>query len=176
MALPGSGGDRQAFTGLVERYWMRIYRWLYGVTRSSHTAEDLTQEVFLRAWDGLPALREESCLRPWLFRIARNCLIDSLRKPRPEPLGIAAQTARSREPDPVTAAVEREGGALVAEACAELPVHYRTALLLWTQEEMSYAEMASVLGTTEETARWRVCKARQLLLKRLGPYLDGGKS
>ncbi len=51
-------GDRDAFARLVERYWGRVYRWLHGLTMRRHLAEDLTQEVFLRAWSALPQLRQ----------------------------------------------------------------------------------------------------------------------
>jgi RNA polymerase sigma-70 factor (ECF subfamily) len=164
-------GNRESFAALVDRYWPRIYRWLYGLTRCSHTAEDLTQEVFLKAWVALPALQSGSTFRPWLFRIARNALADSQRASpavllRPLPEALAAG------PSPFEVAVGREGQALLHDACARLPFHFRSALLLWTQEGLSYGEISQALDVTEETARWRVCRARKLLLKALGSYLD----
>src|SRR5205809_222678 len=78
--------DPQAFTALVDRYWTPVYRWLYGLTRSTHTAEDLTQEVFLKAWDKLSLFHAGTNFRGWLFRIARNCFADSYRTHGPKPL------------------------------------------------------------------------------------------
>jgi len=72
-------GDREAFAALIEGYWGRVYCWLQGLTGRSHAAEDLTQEVFLRAWEELRTLQEGSRFRSWLFRIARNCFLDSRR-------------------------------------------------------------------------------------------------
>jgi RNA polymerase sigma-70 factor (ECF subfamily) len=165
-------GDRQAFAALVERYWGRIYCWLRGLTRRSHTAEDLTQEVFLRAWEELRTLQEGSSFCPWLFRIARNCFLDSRRGPRgTAPRQLPDGTA-SREPGPLANVLEQERESLVQAACRRLPIHLRAPLLLWTQEGLPYAEIAQVLSITEETARWRVCKARKVLLKVLGAYLD----
>src|SRR5438477_2236623 len=59
-------GDRDAFGGLVRHYWQLVYRWLYHRTHRHHTAEDLTQEAFLKAFTGLASFRTGSTWRPWL--------------------------------------------------------------------------------------------------------------
>src|SRR5262249_54172389 len=87
--------------------------------------------------------------------------------PRPLPERLA-----SREQGPVAAVLSQESQTLVADACARLPDHFRAPFLLRTQEDLSFTEIAHALGLTEETVRWRVFKARQLLLEELGPYLD----
>jgi RNA polymerase sigma-70 factor, ECF subfamily len=165
-------GDRAAFTALVDLYWPRIHRWLSGLLRRGGDAEDLTQDVFVKAWLALPQLHGDEHFRPWLFRIARNLAIDSRRGPRglpPQPLpnGLAAQHA---EPD--RAALEEEADRLLQAALDALSPTNRAAYLLWTQEELPYGEIAQVLGVTEETARWRVCKARKSLATELAAYLD----
>src|SRR2546428_126816 len=73
---------------------------------------------------------------------------------------------------PVATLVGRETQARVAAAVARLPQLLRAPFLLRTQEELGYREIAQVLELTEETVRWRVFKARQVLLQELGPYLD----
>jgi RNA polymerase sigma-70 factor (ECF subfamily) len=165
-------GDAEAFAALVEWYWPHIYRWLYGMTRRSHVAEDLTQDAFLKAWTALPSLADERAFRPWLFRIARNCFLDSRRGPRAAPVQELPTGITTREPGPVDAVLFREGENFLQRAFERLPAKYLAPLILWTEEEFSYAEIAQALAITEETARWRVCKARSLLLKQLGPYLD----
>src|SRR5579885_114791 len=65
-------GDRTAFAALVERYWDRLYRWLYRLTQDRHTAEDLAQESFLKALAGLSKFRAGTNFNAWLFRIAHN--------------------------------------------------------------------------------------------------------
>src|SRR5713101_6077294 len=65
-------GERQAFAQLVERYWDRLYRWLFRLTRDRHTAEDLVQETFLKAFCGLKRFAAGSNFKAWLFRIAHN--------------------------------------------------------------------------------------------------------
>lgn len=165
-------GDRSAFAVLVNRYWDCVRRWLHGLTRQAQLAEDLTQEAFVRAWTSLPELKVGATFRVWLFRIARNCLIDARRGPR----GIAPETLHNSVADhragPVRDLLEREGQQQLEAALANLPEAYREAYLLWVQEELPYPDMAQVLGTTQETARWRVCKARQLLHQALAQYLD----
>jgi RNA polymerase sigma-70 factor, ECF subfamily len=168
-------GDRQAFAELVDAYYSRINRWLYGLTGNTHTAEDLTQDTFLKAWAALPSFQGTG-FRAWLFRIAGNLLIDSKRGPRgvkPEqlPEGITA-----RDPGPVAVVLGREGQTVVQQACERLPVKLRAAFLLRTQEELEFEEIARVLEITEETVRWRVFKARHLLLNELKGYLDEKRS
>lgn len=166
-------GDRQAFAALVERYWARIYRHLHGLTQHRQLAEDLTQEAFLKAWRSLPGFRGDCGFRPWLFHVARNCLLDSQRAasrkggtlPLPE-------ATPAPGPGPVADALNHEAERLFELACARLPEGLRTAFLLWAREGLSHAEIAVALELNPETARWRVCKARHLLLEELGPYLD----
>lgn len=162
-------GERAAFTLLVDRYWPRVYRWLYGVLRNQQGAEDLCQDAFVKAWVGLGELQDRTRFRPWLFRIVRNCWTDRQRMRREKTLPLPELACRH---DPAEPVLDREGAALLDEALARLPDEYRAAFLLWTQEGLPYATIAEVLATTEETARWRVCKARRLLLQQLSAYLD----
>jgi RNA polymerase sigma-70 factor (ECF subfamily) len=166
------GGDREAFARLVDCYWVRIYRWLFGLGRNAHLAEDLTQDVFLKAWSKLATFQANSHFRAWLFRLARNCFVDSRRGPRgiqPEPL---SPTAPGREPDPVATLLSQETHTQVQAALDRLPLRFRAPFLLRMQEELSFQEVARALRLTEATARWRVFKARKMLLKDLGPALD----
>ncbi len=167
------GGDAEAFALLVERYWDRLHRWLYALTRHEQSAEDLTQEAFLRAWRALGSLRAEEGFRVWLFAIARNCLLDGRRGPRGRPTASLPEEVPAARSGPLDEVLQRELGEQLREECDRLPWHYRAALLLWAQERMSYTDVARALSISEETARWRVCKARQLLLARLAGYLDG---
>lgn len=163
-------GDRQAFARLVSRYWDRLYRWLCHMTRDPHRAEDLTQETFLKALVGLDLFRPGTNFRAWLFRIAHNNLVNQRRGQRKTthqlPEAVAAPT-----PGIAEAAADREALQTVAEAIAKLPPDFRAAILLRAEGGMSFKEMAMALETTEETARWRVFKARQRLVKMLHPDL-----
>ena len=172
LIVQAQAGDHDAFAALIDRYWPRIFRWLLGLTSRRHVAEDLTQDVFLKAWAALPTFAGAG-FRAWLFRIAHNRLVDSRRGPRGlEPLPLPP-TVLTRDPGPLTAVVSEEGLTLVQDACARLPDRLRKAFLLRTQEDLSFDEIAAVLGVTAETVRWRVFKARHLLMNELKSYLDG---
>jgi RNA polymerase sigma-70 factor (ECF subfamily) len=168
-------GNRSAFAVLVDLYWERIRRWIYSLTRQAHLAEDLTQEVFLRAWTGLPNLEADQHFRGWLFSIARNLALDSRKGPRGVPSCPLPDNLPARETGPLTALIEDEGQRLLQAALGRLPLISRAVYLLWTQEDLPYRDIAQAMNSTEEVARWRVCKARQFLLQELAPYLDTPK-
>ena len=75
-------GDRSAFARLIERYWDRLYRWLYHLTRDRHAAEDLTQETFLKALAAMKSFRPGSNFRAWVFRIGHNNFVNQKRSER----------------------------------------------------------------------------------------------
>jgi RNA polymerase sigma-70 factor (ECF subfamily) len=162
-------GDHQAFATLVECYWPRIYHWLCKMTHNSHAAEDLTQDVFLKAWSGIGSFKGPGGFKTWVFRIASNSLIDIWRAARSETPRPLPESLSSREPGPVAMAVGQESQVLLQEVCDRLPVKLSAALLLRTQEHFSFAEIATILDINEQTVRWRICKARQLLLEELKP-------
>jgi RNA polymerase sigma-70 factor, ECF subfamily len=165
-------GDRSAFAHLIEKYWDRLYRWLYHLTHDRHAAEDLTQETFLKALAAISSFRPGSNFRAWVFRIGHNNFVNQKRSERrtthplpedaasPEMVGLAESTTEHRE---TLEAVNR--------AVDELPSDFRAALLLRVNEGLSFREVAKILKTTEETARWRVFKARQKLMRVLAPEL-----
>lgn len=172
LAKRGQAGDRQAFGALIDRYWPRVFRWLVGLTRSTQTAEDIAQDTFLKAWRGLAAFSPGTSFRAWVFRIAHNGLIDHQRRDRPTASVESWEDEPGHEEAPPTQVVHEETRAMIEAACARLPGSVREAFMLRTQEGLSFAEIAVALESTEETVRWRVHKARQHLLKELGPYLS----
>lgn len=164
-------GDRSAFARLIDRYWDRLYRWLYHMTRDRHTAEDLTQETFLKALAALKTFRPGSNFRAWVFRIGHNNFVNQKRADRRTkhqlPEDLAAPDAGVAE----TGLENREALEAVARVVSELPADFRAALTLRVEEGLSFRDVARILNTTEETARWRVFKARQKLMKVLAPEL-----
>ena len=158
-------GDRSAFAELVEHYWQRLFRWLFHLTRDRHAAEDLCQETFLRAFAHLNRFQPGTNFTAWIYRIGHNAFANQCRAARKrEPL---PEDLHDRGLGPVEDAVGREAAEDVARALQQLPTDYRAALLLRVEEDLSFRQIAEVLGLTEETARWRVFKARQKLLELL---------
>lgn len=170
--VAAQAGDRDAFARLVEHYWDRLYRWMYQLTRDRHKAEDLTQETFLKALAAIGSFRAGSNFRAWLFRIAHNNFVNLKRGEKRATQSLPDEPMQADgAPGPPTTASDRETLALVAKAVAELPPDFRSALLLRAEEGLSFREVALILNITEETARWRVFKARQKLVKVLAPEL-----
>jgi RNA polymerase sigma-70 factor (ECF subfamily) len=167
-------GDREAFAVLVGRYWDGLYRWLYHLTHNQHTAEDLAQEAFLKAYRGLATFRAGSHFRAWLFRIAHNSFLNQRRGAgrcnQPVPDQVATPEA-----GPDEQASQRETLHLLSRAVERLPTEYRSAFLLRVEEGLSFRQIAQVLSITEQTARWRVFKARQKLLTVLAPQPERKK-
>lgn len=165
-------GDRRAFAVLVDRYWDRLYRWLYHVSHRADVADDLTQETFLKALAGLSRFRSGTNFHAWLFRIGHNCFIDQQRSVARARQSLPDQLASS-ERGPEANLVSDETRRLLIRAVGRLPRDFRAAFVLRAEQGLSFREIADVLGTTEETARWRVFKARQKLMRILAPQLDG---
>jgi RNA polymerase sigma-70 factor (ECF subfamily) len=165
-------GDRSAFARLIERYWDRLYRWLYHLTRDRHNAEDLTQETFLKALAAITSFRPGSNFRAWVFRIGHNNFVNQKRSERRTKHQLPEDAASHEQLGLVEATTEhRETLETVSRAVADLPSDFRAALLLRVNEGLSFREVAKILKTTEETARWRVFKARQKLMRVLAPEL-----
>ncbi len=163
-------GDRPAFARLVDAYWDRLHRWLFHLARDCHRAEDLTQETFLKALAAIGSFRPGSNFRAWLFRIGHNNFVNLKRGERRNTVALPDETpGADPASDPVKTAGDREQLARVSAAVAALPSDFRAALLLRAEQGMSFREVAAVLKITEETARWRVFKARQKLMTVLEP-------
>jgi RNA polymerase sigma-70 factor (ECF subfamily) len=167
-------GQRQAFAHLVEQYWDRLYRWLYHLCHDRHNAEDLTQEAFLRALGGLESFQPGSNFQAWLFRIAHNNFVNQQRGSRRVRLALP-EYLPCREEGPVEEALSRETMQLLTRAVGRLPSDFRAAFLLRVEEDLSFRQIAEILQISEETARWRVFKARKKLMETLASHLDEEK-
>jgi RNA polymerase sigma-70 factor (ECF subfamily) len=164
-------GDRQAFGVLIQRYWDRLYRWLYHLGHNRHAAEDLTQEAFLKAFARLASFRPGTNFRAWLFRIAYNTFLNQQRV-NGRSRSLSPESVPAPQPGPDEEVMSREALRLLARALGRLPNDFRAALLLRVDEGLSFRQIAGVLHITEETARWRVFKARKKLMEVMASPLE----
>ncbi|HTV04153.1 MAG TPA: RNA polymerase sigma factor [Acidobacteriaceae bacterium] len=152
---------------LVSEYSAALYRVAYSVMRNSAEAEDAVQEAFLRVLKHREKLREIRDVRVWLVRITWNVVLDRKRrsKTRPESDDIAdfvrvLPSADRRADDEVISSQEH---ARILALIDRLPVKEREALLLSAVEELSTAQIAAALKTTESSVRSRIFRARREL-------------
>ncbi len=151
-------GDTTAFTALVERYQQRIGGYLYGLVGDRETADDLTQETFLRAYRALATTRAVGAFRAWLFRIATNLARDHLRR-RHRIRWLPLDSDRMEfAGDPFSSVEEADA---VRRVLARLSAEDRAVLLLCAGEDLSYGEAGVALGVTANTARMRYTRAKE---------------
>jgi RNA polymerase sigma factor (sigma-70 family) len=165
--LAAARTDAGAFRELYERYAARIYGYHLRRSQDPHAAHDLTAETFAQAWLARERFRDEAggSAAPWLFGIARNVLLVSVRKGRLE------QAARERlgmldDPRAVSPEPHAPDESWLDEALAELPDGQRDALHLRFSEDLSYDGLAAALDTTPSAARVRVHRALTALRNR----------
>jgi RNA polymerase sigma-70 factor, ECF subfamily len=160
------GADRAALAALVEHYWQPVYCWLLRLSHSHQEAEDLTQETFQKALTGLASFRTGTSWKPWLFRIAYHSFLNRRRAERNGWVPLPADLSWPG-PGPLEQLENRENLERVKDAMRRLPVPLRDALLLRTQDQLPFPDVAAALKTSVANARWRVCMARKRLMRYL---------
>ncbi len=164
-------GDERAFSLIVRAYEVPVFNYVMRLVGDRALAEDLTQEVFIRVFQGLPKFSLRSKFTTWLFQVTKNRVLDELRanERRPRAL-VAIDDAPPLEV--VDAPVEQvETIAALWVAVEGLNTDLKMALLLRDVVGLSYNEIADSLDTTLATVKWRIFKAReevQLSLAREG--------
>jgi RNA polymerase sigma-70 factor, ECF subfamily len=158
-------GDRRSYGELVRRYEKKLLRTLYRMVGKAETAEDLAQEAFLKAYDRLSQFDSSKRFGPWLFQIGVNGAIDWLRKHRKRhQLSLNEMVSGERSFD-VAEDDPREKADTAQEVhfvLAQIPVKYRTVLMLRDLEGFPCSEVAAIVGREEPTVRWRLLKAREM--------------
>lgn len=174
------GGDREAFAELVERYSKPIYGLVLRMVRGRREeAEDLTQEVFLRAYKALPRFRGESKFSTWLRKIAVNRTLNSLQKKSLPSFSLHQShdgeeheveiPDASRGPDRMSE--RQETAEAIERAVGELSEALRLVFVMREFQGLSHEEIAQVLGSTSQAVRVRHHRAKKELAQKLEPYL-----
>lgn len=172
-------GDQDAFMELVVSHADRVYGALrrFGLDRDE--ADEVAQEVFLRAWRGLARFEERAQFSTWLYRIAFNEAQRRLsRRPPPraesDPDGddVILSLAESPEGSPEAQTLEREFEARLEQALDQLPEEWRAAVVLRDIEGLSTHEAAEVVGVREAAFKSRLHRGRMRMRSLLEPYLQ----
>jgi RNA polymerase sigma factor (sigma-70 family) len=156
-------GDLDCLTALFERYHRPLFGFLYRMTGSRATAEDLVQDVFVRVLKYRKTYRETGSFEAWLFHIARNTRHDFARKhPAMESISDDMDMAATG-PSPGLRLEQHEDAALLKDALSRLPADKRELIILVRYRGLTYAELGTLMGADAGTMRVRLHRAiRQL--------------
>ncbi len=154
-------GDEQSFASIVRTYEQPVYNYVLRLVGDRALAEDLTQEVFLRVYQGLPGFSLRSRFTTWLFQVTKNRVLDELRAIERRPRAVLAL-----EDIPPLEVLDQpfersETIDALWRAVAALNVDLKMALLLRDIVGLSYTEIADSLEITLATVKWRIYKARE---------------
>jgi RNA polymerase sigma-70 factor, ECF subfamily len=164
-------GDERAFAIIVRTYEKPVYNYVLRLVHDRSLAEDLTQEVFLRVFQGLPKFSLRCRFTTWLFQVTKNRVLDELRSNERRPRAVVP-IDEIAPLEVLDAPLERiEAMDAVWRAVDALNPDLKMALLLRDVVGLAYAEIADSLEVTLATVKWRIHKARdevQLALAREG--------
>jgi RNA polymerase sigma-70 factor (ECF subfamily) len=180
-------GDTAAFTELVEKYKQPVMNLAYRTLRDATEAEDLAQNVFVQVFKSAARYKSTAKFSTWLFTIARNLCLNEIRRRSRHP----AESLDAPHPDhedqplhqfedkktfsPPESLLQGELAQNIDRALADLPENQRSAILLCRQEELSYEEIAEVLGCTVSATKSLIHRGRETLKERLKAYLRSGE-
>jgi RNA polymerase sigma-70 factor (ECF subfamily) len=169
-------GDERAFTLIVRAYEAPVFNYVLRMVGNRTLAEDLTQDVFLRVFQGLRGYSLRARFTTWLFQVAKNRVVDELRSVERRPRSLMTIDDAPRL-EVVDAPIERsEAITALWRGVEALSPDLKEALLLRDIAGFSYNEIADTLDVTLATVKWRIFKARdevQQALEEQGVELDG---
>lgn len=179
-------GDTEAFATLVEKYKQPVMNMIQRTLRDATEAEDLAQNVFIQVYKSADRYKVAAKFSTWLFIIARNLCLNEIRRRSRHPAESLDAPHPEQEDQPLRQFEDQKTFAptesllhgelenKIDQALAELPENQRTAILLCRQDEMSYEEIAKVLGCSLSATKSLIHRGRETLKEKLKPYLRNG--
>ena len=186
LMLDVKAGDQQSFELLLQRYRTPLVNFLYRMVRSREQAEDLAQEVFLRVYRAREDYEPSAKFTTWLFRIATNLALNSLRDHRYQKLEISMDApivadaeggdermmeVADEHPDIEQHLVEEARKKMIRHAIEKLPEKQRAAVLLHKYQELDYSEIAKILRCSESALKSLLFRAYETLRVELAPLV-----
>lgn len=179
-------GDMQAFEELADKYKQPIVNMMYRMLHDLDEAEDLAQNVFIRVYQSAGRYEVSAKFSTWIFTIARRLCLNEIRRRGRHP----AESLESSQSDyedhaprqfvdaksatPPESYLQAELVEKVGEALAQLPEKQRLAIVLCRQDELSYEEIAKVIGCSVPAVKSLIHRGRETLKDKLKPYLQTG--
>ena len=179
-------GDWAAFTELVDKYKQPVCNLVFRMIRDATEAEDIAQAVFLQVYKCAGHYQASSKFSTWMFTIARNLCLNEIRRRSRHPADSIDAPHPEREDQPLQQYQDKKSfsapesllhGELedkIEEALADLPENQRLAIVLCRGDELSYEEIARVLGCSVSATKSLIHRGRETLKLKLKPYLRSG--
>ena len=180
-------GDRAAFAALVEKYRQPLFNFVFRTLRDETETEDVAQNTMLQVWKSRARYERTAKFSTWLFTIARNLCLNEIRRRSRHPAESLEETHAEHDDQPsrqyedkkvflpTENILHRELARKIEEALDELPENQRTAILLCRQDEVSYEEIAEILGCSLSATKSVIHRGRETLKEKLKPYLQTGE-
>lgn len=176
-------GDVACFNSIFDKYKARTINLAFRFVQNRQMAEDIAQEVFLKIYEKKVSVTAKAKFSTWLYRVTVNASLDAARKQ--SRMAYSLNEAREEDalepaidrikdtqtPSPAVALQTKDLNALVRTEINKLPKKLRNPILLYQFEDLTYREIASVLGATEKVIEKRLAKAKETLRLRLSCYL-----
>ncbi len=180
-------GDDAAFAELVDKYKQPVMNLVYRILHDAAEAEDLAQNVFLQVHKSAHRYQVTARFSTWLFTIARNLCLNEIRRRSRHPADSleASQSESDDQPArqyvdvktslPTETLLHSELEQKIDQALADLPEVQRTAILLCRRDELSYEDIAKVIGCSLSATKSLIHRGRETLKQKLKPYLRSGE-
>lgn len=160
-------GDDEAYRLLMERHQHYIYTLTYRMTGHRETAEDLTQEVFIKLYRSLEHFRGDAKFRTWLYRLTVNLVTDYRRSQRRKPYEAILDKVKGwfgdRKEEPEARALQKEEQETMQRLLSDLPDKYRLVMYLYHYKQLSYQEISDSTGLPLKTIETRLYRGKSLL-------------
>lgn len=164
-------------TQLMNDYAQDIIWLIYSYVKDKNIAEDLTQEVFIKAFKKLDGFQGKSSIKTWLYKIAINCCKDYLKSAyirRVIPRSIFRKFVNHTTPSTESIYMQHNESTFITKTVLKLPLKYREVIMLYYFEELSISEIEKMIHVNSNTIKTRLKKAKQLL-KEVLENEEGGK-